>query len=307
MSSAAPATVLSSRDDDVPWFGKLYIQVLIAIAVGCLVGYLWPGTADTFKPLGDALIKVIRMTIAPIVFCTVVHGIAGMKDMRTAGRVGVKALLYFEVVTTLALVVGLLVINLWRPGAGLNVDPAALDPNLVQSYVATSQHTTVSGFLLDIIPDTVFGALARGDLLQVLFFAVLFAIALQRFGARGQPILRMIGEVQSVFFLLMAFVMKFAPIGAFGAMAFTIGRYGIGSVLSLANFMLAFYATCLLFIFVVLGTIARLCGFRVLHLIRYLQGGVAARVRHLVVRAGAAALDRQDGGCGMPMSRWSGW
>ncbi len=271
MSSATPATARSIQDDNVPWFRKLYIQVLIAIVVGCLVGHFWPYTADTLKPLGDALIKVIRMTIAPIVFCTVVHGIASMKDMRTAGRVGVKALLYFEVVTTLALVVGLLVINLWRPGTGMNVDPAALDPRLVAGYVTTSQHTTVSGFLLDIIPDTVFGAFARGDLLQVLFFAVLFAIALQRFGERGRPILRMVGEIQSVFFLLMAFVMKFAPIGAFGAMAFTIGHYGIGSVLSLANFMLSFYATCLLFIFVVLGVVARICGFRILHLIRYLR------------------------------------
>lgn len=262
---------LAATPTRAPWFKQLYFQVLLAIVAGATVGYVWPSLGESLKPLGDALIKIIRMTIAPIVFCTVVHGIASMKDMRKSGRIGVKALLYFEVVTTLALIVGLLVVNLWRPGAGMNVDAASLDPRLVQGYAKGVHDQTAIGFLMAIIPDTVVGAFATSDLLPVLFFSVLFAVALQRFGDRGEPILRLVDDIAKVFFLLMGMVMKLAPIGAFGAMAFTIGRYGIGSVVSLAHFMAAFYATCILFIVVVLGGIARLTGFRIFHLIRYLR------------------------------------
>lgn len=255
----------------LPWYRQLYIQVLLAIVAGGLIGYLWPAFGESLKPLGDALIKVIRMVIAPIVFCTVVHGIASVKDLRKSGRVGIKALIYFEVVTTLALVVGLVVINIVQPGAGMNIDPAALDPRLVQGYVQGSHEQSTVGFLMAIIPDTVVGAFARGELLQVLFFAVLFAAALQRFGERGAAVLKLVDDVAKIFFILMGFVMKVAPLGALGAMAFTIGRYGIGSVLSLAHFMLAFYLTCALFIVVVLGAIGRMAGFNIFHLLRYLR------------------------------------
>ena len=254
-----------------PWYARLYLQVLIAIVLGVLAGVLWPAESETLKPLGDALIKIIRMTIAPIVFCTVVHGIASMKDMRQAGRIGIKALLYFEIVTTFALVTGLLVINLWRPGVGMNVDPASLNSRLIQGFVTQSHTQSATGFLMAIIPNTVVGAFAAGDMLQVLFFAVLFAFALQRFGERGKPVLKLIDDICQIFFILMGMVMKFAPIGAFGAMAFTVGKYGIGTMLSLSQLMLAVYATCLLFIFVVLGAIARMAGFNITHLIRYLR------------------------------------
>jgi aerobic C4-dicarboxylate transport protein len=194
-----------------------------------------------------------------------------MKDMRSTGRVGIKALLYFEVVTTLALVVGLLVINLWRPGVGMNIDAATLDPNAVKSFVTQSHTQTAVGFLMDIIPNTVVGAFATGEMLQVLFFAILFAVALQRFGERGKPVLKLIDEFTRVLFIMMGMIMSVAPIGAFGAIAFTIGKYGIGTVLSLSQFILAFAVTCLLFILIVLGAIARMTGFRILHLIRYLR------------------------------------
>jgi aerobic C4-dicarboxylate transport protein len=223
------------------------------------------------KPLGDALIKMIRMMIAPIVFCTVVHGIASVQDMRKIGRIGVKALIYFEAVTTLALVVGLIVINLWHPGTGMNVDPASLDPKLVEGYITRAHDQSAIGFLLNIIPDTIVGAFAAGDMLQVLFFAILFAIALHMFGKRGEFVLRFINDVSGILFQLLDIIMKVAPLGAFGAMAFAVGKFGLGTVLSLAQFMATFYTTCLLFIFIVLGLIARLAGFRILALIRYLK------------------------------------
>lgn len=271
MTLAPPSAGRPSPPVQPQWYPPLYIQVLIAILLGGILGALSPKLGESLKPLGDALIKIIRMTIAPIVFCTVVHGIAGMKDMRKAGRVGLKALIYFEIGTLFALIFGLVVINLWRPGVGMNVNPASLDPHLVQIYLKLSHEQSVVGFLMGIIPDTVMGAFANGEMLQVLFFAVLFALALQRFGERGQRMLALIDDTAKIFFILMGMVMRFAPIGAFGAMAFTIGKYGLGAVLSLSQFMLAFYVACLLFIFIGLGAVARLAGFSIVRLISYLK------------------------------------
>ena len=253
------------------WYRHLYAQVLTAIVLGVLLGHFYPALGEAMKPLGDAFIKMIKMVIAPIIFFTVVHGIASMKDMKKVGRVGLKALIYFELVTTAALIIGLLVINLWKPGVGMAVDPSAIDTKAIASFTAKAKEQSTIHFLMDIIPSTVVGAFATGEILQVLFFAVLFAFGLQALGERGETVLRLIDVVSHVFFRIVGYIMKLAPIGAFGAMAFTIGKYGVGTLLSLGNFMLAFYTTCLLFIFLVLGTIARLCGFSILKFIRYIK------------------------------------
>ncbi|MFL5208115.1 MAG: dicarboxylate/amino acid:cation symporter [Microvirga sp.] len=253
------------------WYRHLYAQVLTAIVLGVLLGHFYPSLGEAMKPLGDAFIKMIKMVIAPIIFFTVVHGIASMKDMKKVGRVGLKALVYFELVTTAALIIGLLVINLWKPGVGMAVDPSAIDTKAIASFTAKAKEQSTIHFLMDIIPSTVVGAFATGEILQVLFFAVLFAFGLQALGERGETVLRLIDVVSHVFFRIVGYIMKLAPIGAFGAMAFTIGKYGVGTLLSLGNFMLAFYTTCLLFIFLVLGTIARLCGFSILKFIRYIK------------------------------------
>ena len=253
------------------WYRHLYVQVLSAIVLGVLLGHFYPSLGEAMKPLGDAFIKMIKMVIAPIIFFTVVHGIASMKDMKKVGRVGLKALIYFELVTTAALIIGLIVINLWKPGVGMAVDPSAIDTKAIASFTAKAKEQSTIHFLMDIIPSTVVGAFATGEILQVLFFAVLFAFGLQALGERGETVLRLIDVVSHVFFRIVGYIMKLAPIGAFGAMAFTIGKYGVGTLLSLGNFMLSFYATCLLFIFLVLGTIARLCGFSILKFIRYIK------------------------------------
>jgi len=253
------------------WYSQLYIQVIIAVALGIALGAFYPSAAENMKPLGDALIKMIKMMIAPIIFCTVVHGIASVQDMRKIGRIGIKALVYFEVVTTLALVVGLIVINLLHPGTGMNVDPASLDPKLVEGYVTRANNQSTLAFLLNIIPETVIGAFAAGDILQVLFFSILFAIGLHMLGDRGEFVLRFISDVSSILFRILDLIMKVAPVGAFGAMAFAVGKFGLGTVLSLAQFMATFYLTCILFVLIVLGVIARLAGFRIIELIRYLK------------------------------------
>jgi aerobic C4-dicarboxylate transport protein len=253
------------------WYRHLYAQVLTAIVLGVLLGHFYPSLGEAMKPLGDAFIKLIKMVIAPIIFFTVVHGIASMKDMKKVGRVGLKSLIYFELVTTAALIIGLLVINLWKPGVGMNVDLSAIDTKAIASFTAKAKEQSTIHFLMDIIPSTVVGAFAAGEILQVLFFAILFAFGLQMLGERGETVLRLIDVVSHVFFRIVGLIMKVAPIGAFGAMAFTIGKYGVGTLLSLGNFMLAFYTTCLLFIFLVLGTIARLCGFSILKFIRYIK------------------------------------
>ena len=223
------------------------------------------------KPLGDGFVKMIKMLIAPIIFCTVVHGIASMEDMKKVGRVGLKALIYFEVLTTLALIVGLIVVNLLQPGAGMNVDPRALDTRAIQIYTTKAGQQSTVEFLMHIIPNTVVGAFAEGEILQVLFFAILFAFGMFMLGERGRPVINLIGTISHGLFNVVGIIMKVAPIGAFGAMAFTIGKYGVGTLLSLGKLMLAFYATCLIFVFFVLGGIAWLTGFSIWKFIKYIK------------------------------------
>ncbi|MFO1359006.1 dicarboxylate/amino acid:cation symporter [Plasticicumulans sp.] len=253
-------------------FKSLYFQVLVAIAIGVAVGHYNPGFGTDLKPLGDTFIKLIKMVIAPIIFCTVVVGIAGMEDMKKIGRVGGKALLYFELVTTAALAIGLLIVNLAQPGAGINADPATIDTKAIATYTTAAQksQTTVE-FLMGVIPTNVVDALAKGEILQVLFFAVLFGFALAAMGEKGRPLVKMIDQFAHGMFGVVNIIMKVAPIGAFGAMAFTIGKYGFHTLGNLALLMGAFYATCLLFIFGVIGAIARACGFSVWKFIKYIK------------------------------------
>jgi len=253
------------------WYAQLWVHVLVAMVVGVLVGHLWPDVGAAMQPFGDAFIKAIRMLIAPIIFCTVVHGIASMGDMAKVGRVAIKALVYFEVMTTIALVIGLAAVNLWQPGAGMNVSPAALDASAVKSYVAQTQNQTVTQFLLNVIPGTVTGAFAEGNVLQVLLVSVIFGFALTRLGAGGKPLLGLIDAASRLLFGAVAIVMWAAPIGAFGAIAFTVGKYGAGSLWSLGKLLGGFYVTCLVFIVFVLGPVAWLCGFSLLKLVMYIR------------------------------------
>jgi aerobic C4-dicarboxylate transport protein len=239
----------------------LYVQVLIAITIGILLGHFYPEAATTMKPLGDGFIKLIKMIIAPIIFCTVVTGIAGMQALDKVGRVGVKALLYFEVVSTLALLIGLIVVHLLQPGAGMNVDVGTLDTQGLSAYTSATSHHGVVDFLLNIIPSSVVDAFAKGDILQVLLFSLLFGFSLAAMKETGAQVVYFINKVSHVLFGIVETIMKLAPIGAFGAMAFTIGKYGIDSLAPLAKLMGCFYLACLLFIFVVLGLIARFSGF----------------------------------------------
>lgn len=254
-----------------PLYKSLYFQVICAIIAGVMLGHFHPEIGAQMKPLGDAFIKLIKMIIAPVIFLTVVHGIASMKDMKKVGRVGLKALLYFEGVTTLALIIGLIVINVLQPGAGMNIDPTTLDAKAVATFTQKAASQTTVDFLLHIIPTTVVGAFAEGEILQVLLFSVLFAFALQVLGPRGEPVLRLVDDLCQIMFGIVNVIMRVAPIGAFGAMAFTIGKYGIGTLVSLGSLMASFYITCLLFVFIVLGAILRLCGFNIFRLIRYIK------------------------------------
>src|SRR5438552_5149232 len=254
-----------------PFYKHLYFQVLTAIVLGVLLGHFYPQLGEQMKPLGDGFIKLIKMLIAPIIFCTVVHGIASMEDLKKVGRVGLKALIYFEVVTSLALIVGLIVVNILQPGVGMNVDAKTIDTKSIQVYTTKAGQQSTVEFLMHIIPNTVVGAFAEGEILQVLFFAILFAFALFMLGERGKPVLNFIDIISHSLFNVVGIVMKVAPIGAFGAMAFTIGKYGVGTLLSLGKLMAAFYLTCLIFIFVVLGGIAWLTGFNIWKFIRYIK------------------------------------
>ena len=267
----ATAAATTGGPHSVKWYQHLYVQVLIAITAGILLGHFYPQLGEQMKPLGDAFIKCIKMIIAPIIFFTVVHGIASMRDMKKVGRVGLKALIYFEVLTTAALIIGLIVINLWKPGAGMNIDLSTVDTKSIAAFTAKAKDQGTVQFLMDIIPSTVVGAFANGEILQVLFFAILFAFGLQALGQHGEGVLRLIDVVSHVFFRIVGVIMKVAPIGAFGAMAFTIGKYGVATLVSLASFMLAFYVTCLLFVFVVLGAVAALSGFSIFKFIRYIK------------------------------------
>ena len=254
-----------------PLLKSLYIQVLIAVALGVLVGWLWPSVGSALKPLGDGFIKLVKMIITPVIFLTVVTGIAGMRDLSAFGRIAAKALGYFIVVSTLALAVGLVVANVVQPGAGLTVDPATLDTSKVASYVTKAHETTLTGFLLNIIPDTMFSAFTSGEILQVLLVSILFGIALAMLGDRGDKLLDALRTITAVVFRVVRILMYAAPIGAFGAMAFTIGQYGIGTLANLAELIVTFYATSLLFVLVVLGLISWAAGFSIFALIRYIK------------------------------------
>jgi aerobic C4-dicarboxylate transport protein len=253
------------------WYTVLYVQVLIAIGIGVAVGYFDPKLGVSLKPLGDAFIALIRMMIAPVIFCTIVHGIASMGDLRKVGRVGLKTLLYFEAVSTLALGIGLIVGEVVAPGKGFNIDPATLDPNAVASYVSRANEEGVVSHLLAIIPDSFFGALARGDLLQVLLVSILAGFSISLMGEAGRPVAGAIEAAARVFFGIIRIVVRVAPIGAFGAMAFTIGAQGIGALAKLGELIVTFYFTSALFVLGVLGTIAYLAGFSILRFIAYIK------------------------------------
>lgn len=253
------------------FYQVLYFQVLAAIVVGVLLGYFYPDMGTSMKPLGDGFIKLIKMIIAPIIFCTVVTGIAGMDDMKKVGRVGAKSLLYFEVVSSIALVIGLAVVTLIQPGAGFNADVSSLDTKALASYTTGAKSLSTTDFFMNIIPTSAIDAFAKGDILQVLFFSLLFGFALSAIGEKGKPIANFIDEVSQVMFGIVGVIMKAAPIGAFGAMAFTIGKFGIGSLAKLGLLMGSFYLTCLIFIIVVLGSISKLCGFNLFKFIYYIK------------------------------------
>lgn len=252
-------------------FKSLYFQVLIAIAIGIALGRFYPNFAVELKPLGDGFIRLIKMMIAPIIFCTIVTGIAGMQSTKKVGRVGLKSILYFEVVTTIALLIGLVVINVLKPGAGMNIDPATIDAKAVEGFISESKNQTVSEFILHIIPENIVNALSTGSILQVLFFSILFGFALSKIGEKASPLLKGIQSLESGLFSLINMIMKLAPIGALGAMAFTIGKYGLGSLEQLGQLMLCFYITCIVFIAVVLGGILKYTGFNLFRLLGFLK------------------------------------
>ncbi len=254
-----------------PFYKVLYVQVLFAIACGVMLGYFEPKLGVDLKPLGDGFIKLVKMIIAPVIFCTVVHGIAGMEDMKKVGRVGGKALLYFEIVSTFALVIGLVVANTLKPGAGFNADLSTLDTKAIEGYAAKAHAQSTVEFILNIIPNTFMDAFAKGDILQVLLLAILFGFSLSAMGEKGKPVFHFVEQVSHVLFGIVNTVMKLAPLGAFGAMAFTIGKYGVGSLVPMAKLMGSFYLTCILFIIVVLGGIARYTGFSIFKFIRYIR------------------------------------
>lgn len=254
-----------------PFYSTLYFRVICGIIIGTVVGMLVPETAQALKPLGDAFIKLIKMLIAPIIFCTVVVGIAKMGHMKDVGRVGIKALIYFEVMSTLALMIGLVVVNVLQPGAGINADPATLDTKAIANYATAAKTQTTEEFLLNIIPSTVVDAFAKGEILQVLLFAILFGVALNWVGRRGEWMLRFLDEAGHVFFRIIEMIMQLAPIGAGAAIAFTVGKYGLGTLLSLGKLMAGVYVTCLLFVFVVLGLVARLAGFSLWRFLVYIR------------------------------------
>jgi aerobic C4-dicarboxylate transport protein len=271
------ATADAAPRPPVPFYRHLYVQVLIAVLIGILLGHFYPQTGTALQPLGDGFIKLVKMIIAPVIFLTVVTGIAGMHDLEKVGRVGAKAMIYFLVFSTLALIVGLVIANLVQPGSGLNIDPATLDPKAVERYTTQAHDQSIVGFLMNIIPTGLVSAFVGTDLkagpeiLQVLFVSVLFGVGLAMTGEKGAPVLNFLKSVSAAVFKVVHILMKVAPIGAFGAMAFTIGKFGIGSVVNLAFLVGTFYATSIIFVVVVLGAVARYNGFSVLALIRYIK------------------------------------
>lgn len=252
------------------WWKELWVQVLIAMAAGVALGVAHPDLATKMQPFGDAFIKAIRMLIAPIIFCTVVNGIAHMADMARVGRVALKAIIYFEIITTIALVIALIMVNLLKPGAGMNIDPASINASVIEPYVKQTAAVGFIPFLMNIIPGTFVGAFAEGNILQVLFISVLCGFALVLLGDRATPLVNIIDVAARMIFAVVGIVMWAAPIGAFGAIAFTIGKFGVGSLASLGKLLGEFYITCVIFVIVALGPVARLCGISLLKLIRYL-------------------------------------
>ena len=253
------------------YFKILYVQVLLAILIGILIGSFYPSFAVQLKPLGDGFIKLIKMMIAPIIFCTIVTGIAGMQNTKKVGRVGLKAILYFEVVTTFALIIGLVIINILKPGAGMNIDPATLDTKSVENFISESKNQSVTDFFLHIIPENIVNALSTSNILQVLFFSILLGFALSTIGEKAAPLLKGIQSFETALFAIIKIIMKVAPLGALGAMAFTIGKYGLGSLAQLGQLMGSFYITCVLFIIVVLGGILKSIGFNIFRLISFIK------------------------------------
>jgi aerobic C4-dicarboxylate transport protein len=293
-----------------PWWRQLYPQVIVAIVLGALLGHFAPETGAALKPLGDGFIKLVKMVIAPVVFLSVVGGIAGMRNVGGVGRVATRAFVYFLVVSTGALILGLVVANLVRPGDGLNIDPATLDPAAVADYVSKAHDSSIVGFLSDIIPTTLVSALTDGSILQTLFVAILFGIALSLVGDEAAPVLDMVNRLGLVVFRLVAMLMTLAPIGAFGAIAFTIGKFGLGALVNLGTLILTFYLTSLLFVLIVLGLIARASGFSILRLATYLRAELLlvlgtssseAAMPSLIAKLEEAGCERSVVGLVVPM------
>ncbi|HXJ02556.1 MAG TPA: C4-dicarboxylate transporter DctA [Micropepsaceae bacterium] len=253
-----------------PLYRDLSLQILVAMLLGVWVGYMWPGSADALKPLGDLFIKLVRMLVGPIVFCTVVHGIASVREAKRVGRVAIKALVYFEIVTSLALVIGLVLVNVWQPGAGMHIDPSTLSDKSVASVEASARTFSFGEFLLDIVPASAVGAFADGEVLQVLFFSIMFAFALSALGPKAKPVVDAIGTAAQIFFKMIGYVMVVAPIGAFGAIAFTVGKFGPTTLFALGKLVAEFYVCCALFVLVVLWPIAHWMGLSLFRLIRYI-------------------------------------
>jgi aerobic C4-dicarboxylate transport protein len=271
ITTHAPAAPRPAAHPRKRWYRHLYVQVLIAVVIGILLGHFYPTVGEAMKPLGDNFLKLIKLMIAPLIFCTVVHGIASMSDIKAVGRVGMKSLIYFELMTTLALAVGLIAVNVMKPGSGMHIDPRTLDVSSIAAYTKAAHDQTVTGFLSHIIPTTVFGAFADGDILQVLFISIIFAFGLQMLGDRGKPLLTVIDAGANTFFNMVRIVMYVSPIGAFGAIAFTIGKYGVVSLASYGQLLLTYYLTGLIFVFVVLGLVCRLAGFSLIAFLRYIR------------------------------------
>ena len=300
MKTIEPAASAAGRGK--PFYRHLYFQVLVAILLGGTIGHYAPEVGQSLKPLGDAFIKLVKMVIAPVIFLTVVTGVAGMRDLDKVGRVAVKAMVYFLVFSTLALVVGLVVANVVRPGAGMNIDPATLRTDKVAEYAAKAHDQTIVGFLMHIIPDTVVGAFAEGEILQVLLISILFGVSLTLVGEPGRPVVEFLDLVAQAFFKFVHIVMKAAPLGAFGAFAFTIGKYGIGSIANLAMLVGAFYLTSLLFVIVVLGAVGLANGFSIFGLIRYLKAELLLVLGTSSSEAALPSLIEKLEGAGCPKS-----
>jgi aerobic C4-dicarboxylate transport protein len=273
--SSSDIGIESPLTERKPFYHHLYVQVLVAIALGIILGHYAPSVGEQMKPLGDTFIKLIKMLIAPIIFCTVVSGIASMQNLKRIGRVGLKAIFYFEVLTTLALIIGLIGVNLLKPGVGMHINPASLDATAIAGYAKAAHDQSVVGFLTHIIPSTVFGAFTEGDILQVLFISVLFAFALQLMGDVGKPLLSIIDLIANAFFRMLKIVMYVAPLGAFGGMAFTVGKYGVGSLASYGSLLICYYVTAVVFVFVVLNLVAKLAGFSLWKFLKYIREELA--------------------------------